>query len=102
MVLLTLRLHNQATYLLNRFSESGILIQQAEGRGQILNVQQGRLGGVRTLSEIWLWPLIFKPGSVAPPENLLEMQNLGPLHRLPEPELTFLTGSQVIHVHIQV
>lgn len=38
MVLLTLRLHNQATYLLNRFSESGILIQQAEGRGQILNV----------------------------------------------------------------
>ena len=57
---------------------------------------------MRTLSEIRLWPLILKPGSVAPPENLLEMQNLGPLQRLLEPVSAFLTGPQVIHVHTQV
>lgn len=37
MVLLTLRFA-QPGHPLNRFSESGILIQQAEGQGQILNV----------------------------------------------------------------
>ena len=57
---------------------------------------------MRTLSEIRLWPLILKPGSVAPPENLLEMQTLGPLQRLLEPVSAFLTGPQVIHVHTQV